>query len=68
MAMTLRLTEAETAALRRQAEIEGRSMQDIAHRSLDEYIARHARAVERRALLEEIVDENRLLLDRLRDS
>ena len=31
MAMTLRLTDAETEALRAQAEIEGRSMQDVAH-------------------------------------
>ena len=66
--MTLRLTDEETAALRRQAELEGRSMQDIAHRSVAEYIARHSRAIEREALLREAVDEHGELLERLRDS
>ena len=68
MAMTLRLSEEETAALRRQAELEGRSMQDIARRGVTEYLARHARAVEREALLREAVDEHGELLERLRDS
>jgi hypothetical protein len=40
MAMTLRLTEAETEALRAQAEIEGRSMQDVARAALREYVTR----------------------------
>ena len=43
-------------------------MQDVAQRSIDEYLARHARATERRALLEEAVDDQRELLDRLRDT
>jgi len=68
MAMTLRLTEEETEALRRQAETEGRSMQDVARRSIHEYLARRDRAVERHELLQEAIDENRELLDRLRDS
>jgi hypothetical protein len=38
--MTLRLTEAETEALRAQAEIEGRSMQDVARAALREYVTR----------------------------
>ena len=66
--MTLRLDPEKTEALRRQAELEGRSMQDIAQRSIDEYLARHARAAERRTLLEEAVDEHHELLDRLRDT
>lgn len=66
--MTLRLTEDETDALRRQAEIEGRSMQDIARRGINEYLVRHARTIERRTLLGEITDDHRELLDRLRDA
>ena len=41
MAMTLRLTEAEQAALQAQAETEGISMQDAARRAVREYVARH---------------------------
>jgi len=66
--MTLRLSEEETAALRRQAGLEGRSMQDIARRSIAEYLARHDRAIEREALLREAVDAHGDLLERLRDS
>lgn len=40
MGMTLRTTEAQTEALRRQAEAEGRSMQQVALAAIDEYIAR----------------------------
>ena len=43
VAMTLRLTDAETEALRRQAEIEGRSMQDVARRAVRNYIETQAR-------------------------
>jgi plasmid stability protein len=38
MAMTLRLTEDETAALRKRAEREGRSMQDTAREAIRRYI------------------------------
>ena len=41
MAMTLRLTAAETAALRRRAAVEGVPMQDVVRRALDEYIRAH---------------------------
>jgi hypothetical protein len=44
MAMTLRLTEEETEALRRQAVVEGRSMQDVARQAVRDYVERHARA------------------------
>lgn len=37
MAMTLRLTEEQTAALRRKAEEEGRSMQEVARTAIDQY-------------------------------
>jgi len=67
MAMTLRLTEAETEALRRQAEIEGRSMQDIAREGITRYIDQESSAD-----IAEIVHRNAVryadLLDRLRDS
>jgi plasmid stability protein len=40
MAMTLRLTDAQAAALRARAEREGRSMQQIALAALDDYLLR----------------------------
>ena len=40
MAMTLRLTDEQTAALRARAEREGRSMQQVAVAALDEYLLR----------------------------
>lgn len=40
MAMTLRLTDDETEALRAQAEIESRSMQEVARAALREYVIR----------------------------
>ena len=39
--MTLRLTDEETEALRRQADSEGRSMQQVAKAALEEYLARN---------------------------
>ena len=53
MAMTLRLTEEEAAALRRQAELESRSMQEVARDSVREYIERHSR----KELLSRVLDE-----------
>ncbi|GAA4661574.1 ribbon-helix-helix protein, CopG family [Kineococcus glutinatus] len=38
MAMNLRLTEAETEALRRRAEQEGRSMQEVARAAISDYV------------------------------
>jgi predicted transcriptional regulator len=52
MAMTLRLDEAETAALRKRAEREGRSMQELARLAVRQYIER----VSRRELLDEVLD------------
>ena len=42
MAMTLRLTEEEQAALRERAEAEGISMQEAARRAVRDYVARGA--------------------------
>ncbi len=65
--MTLRLTEAETAALRRQAEIEGRSMQEVAREGIARYIDQESSSD-----IAEIVHRNAVryaeLLDRLRDA
>ncbi|MGI8778612.1 MAG: FitA-like ribbon-helix-helix domain-containing protein [Solirubrobacteraceae bacterium] len=40
MAMTLRLSDEETAALRARAELEGRSMQQVARSALGDYLLR----------------------------
>lgn len=53
MAMTLRLTDDETEALRRRAEREGRSMQDVARHAVRDYIERTSR----RELLDRVLDE-----------
>lgn len=38
MAMTLRLTDDETDALRKRAELEGRSMQEVAREAVRRYV------------------------------
>lgn len=53
MAMTLRLDEQETEALRRRAEHEGRSMQEVARQAVRDYIERTSR----RELLDQVLDE-----------
>jgi len=53
MAMTLRLTEDETDALRLRAQREGRSMQEVARSAVREYVDRTSR----RELLDEVLDE-----------
>ena len=42
--MTLRLTDDESAALRRRAEQESRSMQEVARQAVREYVENHSRA------------------------
>jgi predicted transcriptional regulator len=54
MAMTLRLTDDETDALRQRAEREGRSMQEVARAAVREYIDRTSR----QELLDEVLDED----------
>ena len=44
MATPLRLTDDETEALRRGAELEHRSMQEIARQAIREYVENHSRA------------------------
>lgn len=65
MAMTLRLTEEETEALRRQAEREHRSMQEVARLAIRERVERDDRAEHIRGLASEVKIRHARLLDRL---
>ena len=53
MAMTLRLADDEGEALRRRAEHERRSMQEVARQAIREYVENHSRA----DLLDEVLDQ-----------
>jgi Ribbon-helix-helix protein, copG family len=53
VAMTLRLADDETEALRRRAELEHRSMQEVARQAIREYVENHSRA----ELLDQVLDE-----------
>ena len=61
--MTLRLTEEETEALRRTAEREGLSMQEVARKAIREYVSGWERT--RDEFLSEFVVKNARLLERL---
>ena len=52
MAMTLRLTDDEADALRRRAQLEGRSMQEVARQAVRDYIEDESR----RDLLDRVLD------------
>ena len=66
MAMTLRLTDEDTEALRRKAAEEGRSMQEVALTAVREYV--QGRPEEIRALVDKLVIEDAELLERLRNA
>ena len=51
--MTLRLTDEETEALRRRAQLESRSMQDVARQAVREYVENHSRG----ELLDQVLEE-----------
>ena len=53
MAMTLRLADDESEALRRRSELEQRSMQEVARQAIREYIENHSRS----DLLDQVLDE-----------
>ena len=53
MAMTLRLDEQETEALRKRAEREGRSMQDVARQAVRDYVERTSK----RELLDSVLGQ-----------
>jgi predicted transcriptional regulator len=63
MAMTLRLDDEQTEALRAKAESEGRSMQEVAKRAIAEYVA--DRPARLRAAIDRVRDEDSELLERL---
>jgi predicted transcriptional regulator len=52
MAMTLRLSDDESDALRRRAELEGRSMQDVARQAVRDYVDQASR----RDLVDRVLD------------
>lgn len=63
--MTLRLTDDESEALRRRAELESRSMQDVARQAVREYVENHSRANLLDAVLDSEVRRYAEALDRL---
>lgn len=63
MAMNLRLTDDETDALRRRAEQEGRSMQEVARTAIGEYVSN--RPARLRAAIDRVRTEDAELLARL---
>ena len=63
MAMNLRLTDAETEALRRKAAEEGRSMQEVARSAIADYVSERPQRL--RAALERVRTEDAGLLERL---
>ncbi|WP_093167421.1 FitA-like ribbon-helix-helix domain-containing protein [Sinosporangium album] len=65
MAMTLRLSDEQTEALRRRAEQEGRSMQQVALHAIEEYLARRSDDEEVHRLGVEAVRRWKPVLDRL---
>jgi hypothetical protein len=66
--MTLRTSEQQTEALRRQAALEGRSMQAVALSAIDEYIARRVHKTKVATALERVVREEAAALERLKDA
>jgi predicted transcriptional regulator len=63
MAMTLRLSDDETAALREAADREGISMQEVARKAVRQYVENWA--AERDSFLADFARDNKVLLDRL---
>lgn len=53
MPMTLRLSDEETAALRRRAQRESRSMQEVARSAVREYVENHSRS----ELIDRVLDD-----------
>ncbi|MCV7240389.1 CopG family transcriptional regulator [Mycolicibacterium celeriflavum] len=68
MGMTLRTSDTQTEALRRQAAAEGRSMQAVALSAIDEYIERRAHQNEVKAVLDRVIEREQGVLRRLADT
>jgi predicted transcriptional regulator len=63
MAMNLRLSDAESAALRAKADEEGRSMQEVARTAIAQYVSERPQRL--RNAIERVRDVDRELLERL---
>lgn len=61
--MNLRLTDAESEALRAKADAEGRSMQEVARTAIAQYVSERPQRL--RDAIERVRDEDRELLERL---
>jgi predicted transcriptional regulator len=68
MAMTLRLSDEETALLRRQAEREGRSMHEVVRLAIRERIDRQDHADRVRRSARRVATQHREVLDRLKNA
>ncbi|MFN2496020.1 MAG: hypothetical protein ABR608_08955 [Pseudonocardiaceae bacterium] len=68
MAMTLRLDDDDTEALRAQAQAEGRSMQLVVQSAVREYVTRHTLRQEVDCALHVLTPRFSRLLDRLSDA
>lgn len=68
MGMTLRTSDQQAEALRRQAAAEGRSMQAVALSAIDEYIARRTHKATVAEALQLVVHEEAGVLERLKDA
>lgn len=65
MPMTLRLTDAEAEALRRRAEYESRSMQEVVKQAVREYVENHSHQDLLSSILDEELPRYAEALDRL---
>ncbi len=63
VAMNLRLSDQETEALRARAELEGRSMQEVARAAIAQYVADRPKRLQR--AIDRVLAEDAELLDRL---
>ena len=63
MAMNLRLTDAESDALRAKAEQEGRSMQEVARTAIAQYVSDRPQRL--KGAIQRVRTEDRELLERL---
>jgi hypothetical protein len=68
MAMTLRLTDEETALLRQQADREGRSMHEVVRLAIRERIARQDHNERVRLAAQRVATEHHQILERLKDA
>ncbi len=63
--LTLRLDDETLAALRRQAEIEHRSMNDVTVLAIQDRAAAATRRSERTAIIGDLIEDNRELVEKL---